>query len=260
MSDNSAKIIKTLLASTKLEELRKGLELVRQEISKSDSDKARELFELVSAVFYIDPLDHPELVPVIDEAVGIAVNLGEWIIPDLLSQLDTSDLKAQMAIGHALGRIGNDAIDPLMNEYESTKEASHRMFILFALGKIKSPQILKAVNLALEAAESSDPDLKDTATRAIGKFIECIPSADLSESTRKSIFQILKSNLADPYPGIRAKAIRSLGKLARYKHLDKTERNELQKLCQGILGTDENYDWDKAYIVRKEAEEALNYL
>jgi hypothetical protein len=37
------------------------------------------------------------------------------------------------------------------------------------------------------------------------------------------------------------------------------EREKLKASCRLILGTDGDYDWDKAYIVRKEAEEALKY-
>lgn len=69
----SYETIKTLLASTKPEELRRGLELVRQEVSQVGSSEAKSLFEMVSAIFYIDPLDRPDLVPVLDEAVSLVV-------------------------------------------------------------------------------------------------------------------------------------------------------------------------------------------
>ncbi len=259
MSKSSYETIKTFLASTRPDELHQGLKLVRQEISRVGSDEARPLFEMVSAIFYIDPLDHPELVPVLDEAVSLTAGFGEWIIPILLEQLDTGDLKAQMAIGHALGRIGVDAIKTLVNEYQASTEPGRRMFILYALGKIKSPEIVQAAPLALEAAQSSNSELRDTATRAIGKLAESIRPSDLPEDLRKAFFERLRDNLADPYPGIRAKALRSLGKLARHGHLDTMEREKLKASCRLILGTGGDYDWDKAYIVRKEAEEALKY-
>ena len=109
--------IKPLLESTRLEDLQRGLELVRVEIARLGSQEARPLFEMVSSVFYIDPLDQPELMPVLDEAINLVVGFGNWVIPALVERLDAGDLKAQMAASHALGRIGADAIQPLMSEY-----------------------------------------------------------------------------------------------------------------------------------------------
>ena len=259
MSENPYESIQTLLMSTRKEDLRRGLELVREEISRAGSSEAQPLFEMVSAIFYIDPLDRPDLVPILDEAVSLVVGFGEWVIPKLLDTLEAGDIKAQLAISHALGRIGADAINPLVTEYQASTDAARRMFILYALGKIKSPKILQAAPLALEAAQSPDLELRDTATRALGKFLESIPPADLSVELREVLIERLQTNLADPSPGIRAKAVRSFGKLARYGHLSATECEKLNALCRLILGVDGNFDWDRAYIVRREAKEALGY-
>jgi len=260
MSEKSYEDIRDLLASTELEELRQGLEQVRREISRVGSSEARPLFEMVSAIFYIDPLDHPELVPILDEAVSLVVGFGEWVIPMLVESLDAAgDLKAQMAISHALGRIGADAIAPLMAEYQASDDPNCRAFVLYAMGKIKSPQVAQAMPLALQAAQSQDLELRDTATRAIGKFVESIPPADLSPGLRAALVEQLRSNQADASAGIRAKAVRSLGKLAKYGYLDAAERHKLKALCELILGVDENFEWDRAYVVRKEAKEALEY-
>ncbi|MCP4581442.1 MAG: hypothetical protein GY839_07465 [candidate division Zixibacteria bacterium] len=260
MSDKSYESIKTLLASTNPNELHRGLDLVKREISRVGSKEAKPLFEMVSAVFYIDPLDHPELVPILNEAISLAVGFGDWVIPILLEQLDSGDLKAQMAISHALGRIGVDAIGTLMDEYKTSTETAKQTFILYALGKIKSPKVLMAVHLALEAAQSPNLELRDTAIRAIGKFTESIPYMDLPDDLRIAIIERLRVGLADSNPGIRAKAIRSMGKLARHKHLNAEELGELSTRCRQILGKDENFNWDRAYVVRKEAEEALGYI
>ena len=116
MSKNSHRTIQTLLASTEPEDLRQGLELVRSEIARMGSSEARPLFEMISAIFYIDPLDHPELMPILDEAISLVVGFGQWVIPVLIETLDAGDIKVQMAIAHALGRIGADAITPLRLE------------------------------------------------------------------------------------------------------------------------------------------------
>jgi HEAT repeat protein len=260
MHDDSLRTIEALLASTEPEEVRKGLQLLKEEICRVGSEEARPLFEMLTTIFYVDPLDRPDLVPVLEEAISLVVGFGEWVIPVLVRKLDSGDLKAQMASAHALGRIGADAIAPLMAEYHSSPDPALRAFVLYALGKIKSPKIVRAAHLALEAAESPDRELRDTATRAIGKFAESIPPGQLPEEIRRGFIEKLQKNLAEQNSGIRAKAVRSLGKLARYGHLTPEERQKLKATLSHILGKDEHFDWDRAYVVRKEAEEALQYV
>jgi len=259
MDDNAYGNIKKLLASTQIGDLENGLELLSKEVGNIGHEQAGELFEMVSAIFYIDPLDHPDLMPVLDEAVTLVVGFGNWVIPFLIEKLCAGDLKAQTVIAHALGRIGADSIAPLINEYQRVSDPMRRSFILYALGKITSPEIIRALDIVLSAARSSDIELRDTATRTIGKLVESIKRSDLSEEKRLDIIEQLKNNLSDENSGIRAKAMRSLGKLAKYGHLNKKERETLKTACYRVLGKD-RFEWDRAYVVRKQAEEVLNYL
>lgn len=260
MPDNSYRVIRALLASKRPEEIQEGLKLIAIEITKLGSGDARPLFEMVTTLFYIDALDHPEFVPVLDQAVNLTASFGSWIIPILIEDLDAGDIKAQWAIAHVLGRIGAAAIDPMLKAYSETKDSSLHAFILYALGKIKSPEIVKAAPAVLAAAKSSDLGLRDTAMRALGKFVECIPPARLSLELRQKFFRCLNDNLSDENASVRSKAVRSLGKMGKYGHLTDSERNQLKKTCRLVLGTDEQGEWDRAFIVRKEAEEALGYL
>jgi hypothetical protein len=252
--------ISALLASTEPDEILEGLELVRAQIPTAGEAESGRLFEMVFPLFYIDPLDLPGHVPVLEEAIAVVAGFGRWVIPVLIQSLESGDVKAQMAIAQALGRMGADAIAPLIAEYEGCPEPGCGAFVLYALGKIKSPQILAAAPVALDAARASDLELRDSATRAIGKFAESIPAGDLPDELRAGLVVVLQQNLADSSPSVRAKAVRSLGKLARYGHLTAGERGQLGMTFQRILGADEAFDWDRAYVVRKEAKEALQYV
>jgi hypothetical protein len=260
MPDNSYRTIRALLSSKRPEEIQEGLKLVAIEITKLGSSEARPLFEMVTALFYIDALDRPELVSVLDQAVKLAANFGAWVIPILIEDLDAGDMKAQWAIAHVLGRIGAGAIDPMLKAYAEAKDPTRRAFILYALGKIKSEELVKAAPTALRAAGSSDLELRDTATRTLGKFVECIPPAKLSPPLREDFLQCLRDNLSDDNASVRSKAMRSLGKMGKHGHLTDTERMQLKTACRRILGIDEVGEWDRAFVVRKETEEALTYL
>lgn len=252
--------IRSLLTSSSPEELRKGLELAKHEIARVGWREAKPLFEIVSVIFYIDPLDRPDLVPILDEAVNLVVGFGEWVIPMLVDHLEAGDIKAQLAVGHALGRIGAEAIEPLIAKYAASADPSTRTFVLYALGKVKSPQVVKAASLVLEAARSDDLELRDTATRAIGKLAESIPAEGLTDDLRRKFLERLHANLSDTNAVVRSKAVRSLGKLAKAGHLLPSERETLEAVCKGLLGKDESFEWDRAYVVRREAEETLGYV
>jgi hypothetical protein len=252
--------ISALLASTEPDEILEGLELVRAQIPAAGEAESRRLFEMVFPLFYIDPLDLPGHVPVLEEAIAVVAGFGKDVIPDLIQSLGGGDVKAQMAIAQALGRMGKDAVAPLIAQYEDCPEPGCGAFVLYALGKIKSPQVLAAAPVALDAARASDLELRDSATRAIGKFAESIPAGGLSKELRANLVAVLQQNLADSSPSVRAKAVRSLGKLARYGHLTASECGQLKVTFKRLLGEDEAFDWDRAYVVRKEAKEALQYV
>jgi hypothetical protein len=261
MEEERQRTIAVLLASHEPEELLHGLALIRADAPQAGSADAQQFCELILPLFYIDPLDHPEHVPVIEEAIMVTAALGESVIPILIQNLEAGDVKAQMAIAQALGWMGTKAVDPLITEYGATcPDPACRAFLLYAMGKVKAPEIVKAVPLALEAAGSPDLELRDTATRAIGKFAESVPPGGLKAGLRNDLVERLRRNLADTSPGIRAKAVRSLGKLAKHGHLTKEQRGQLGRTLKHLTGDDGRFEWDRAYVVRKEAKEALGYV
>jgi hypothetical protein len=218
--------LSSLFTSSDPEKLHRALQIVREKVSRVGSDQARPLFEMVSSLFYIDPHDDPELASLLDEAISLTTGFGAWVIPHLVDNLDQGDLKAQMASAEALGRIGADAVDPLVEA----------------------------------GARSKDLELRDTATRTIGRFAAVIPAGQISEDILNGYYDSLRTNLADPNKGVKAKAVRSLGKLARFGHLDSDRKQELKAIALNLLGEDDEFRWDRTFVVRREAQEALEYF
>ena len=252
--------IKDLLNSINSEDIHQGLVMIREELPNISEEDSKSLFDMVSALFYIDLLDHPEHAYVLDEAVGLAADFGASVVPILLNNLDAGDMKAQLTIGHAFGRIGEVGIEPLLESYQCEESEECRIFLVYALGKIRSPRVLEAFEQVLGAAKSDNLELRDTAVRALGNFVESISPVDLPAEYKNGMLEAIKANLSDSSAGIRSKAIRSYGKLARYGHLNEEEKQTCKETCELLLGVDGKYDWDRAYIVRKEAQEALDCL
>ena len=97
--------------------------------------------------------------------------------------------------------------------------------MLYALGKVKSAKIIDALPTRSKRPAAADQELRDSATRALGKFAESIPAGRFGAEAVAAVVERLRANLADGSPAIRAKAVRSLGKLARYGHLTTGQRD-----------------------------------
>ena len=256
--ENVAELEEMLLSEDR-ETVRCGLDTIKERISELGAKEARPLFGALTALFYIDPLDRPDLKPCLDEAIDLVVGFGDWVIPKLLESLDDSDVKAQIVIANALGRLGADSIDPLLEAYATTEDSERRSFLLYALGHVRSPRVRKALPVILQAMASPNRALRDSATRTVGRMMESIPPGDLTEEEVFAVTEALRLNLGDHNPGIRSKAVRSLGKLARYGHLNADRCQWAFMVLQKVLGKDGSNEWDRAYIVRREAREAMSY-
>lgn len=260
MAGDKFEQIKKLLRSSDSEKIHQGLVMIRDVLPDINEEAAHTLFDMVSALFYIDLLDHPEHAYVLDEAVGLVADFGEFVVPILLNNLDAGDMKAQLTIGHAFGRVGELALEPLLESFKCEESEECRIFLVYAMGKIHSSRVIEAFGPVLSAAQSENLELRDTAIRALGSFVEHIDPPDLPAEYKKDMLEAIRVNLADPSAGVRSKAIRSYGKLARHGHLNKEELQKCKDTCELLLGVDDQYDWDRAYIVRKEAQEALDCL
>jgi hypothetical protein len=66
--------------------------------------------------------------------------------------------------------------------------------------------------------------------------------------------------LSDSHGATRAKAVRSIGRLAKKGHLTDGQKNKVLPILRRILGIDGKHEWDSAFIVRREAEGAFYIL
>ncbi|MEJ5165500.1 MAG: hypothetical protein WHV67_00555 [Thermoanaerobaculia bacterium] len=82
---------------------------------------------------------------------------------------------------------------------------------------------------------------------------------DLRGEEIQKLFKKSKKILADPKAPVRAKAFRTLGKMAKNNFLNQEQKEKIKELCLKALGKT-NFQWDNAYIVRAEAEETLKIL
>ena len=249
-----------LLTSEKPEKITQGLEWFEENITSLDGDKYRQALQAVASVFTYDVYEMPEYQGVVNNAVRILSSQGELGIPYLLELLADTDYKVEFNLAIVLGKIGETAVNPLMEAYSHSRHPSEKAFIIYALGKISDPAIARAIPLLLNALDDEDREVRDSAARSLGKLSDNIEPDTIDDRVKGEIFGRLLPKVRDEYSGVRSKAIRSLGKLTKNNFLTKEQCHQLQTTLVDILGKSGDFIWDSAFIVRREAEAVYKQL
>jgi len=241
------------------EAIAEGLEYLSACLEGLPDAELRAAVEEVSSLFYVDTADRPDLEPLLDRAVAILAAQGPRVIPALLDLMRGSDIKSHLYLGRTLGAIGHPAL-PALRRVIATEDHYSRSFALFAVGKIRDPAVREALPEVIGSLMHPDKEVRDSAARTLGKIAEVLPAGELPADRRAEVYEVLFRVLSDAQPAVRAKAVRSLGKLARFGYLDAAQVERVRLAVLRILGRDEAHEWDRAFIVRREAEETLRHL
>ncbi len=247
------------LGSDRPETIAEGLEHLRASMATLPEAELRGAVEEVCALFYVDVADRPDLQPLLDQAVGVLAAQGPRVVAQLLELMKGSDIKSHLYLGRTLGAIGHAAL-PALRRVMATEDPYSRSFALFAVGKIHDPAVREALPEVIGSLMHPDKEVRDSAARTLGKIAERVPANQIGDDRRAEIFEVLFRALSDAQPAVRAKAVRSLGKLARFGYLEAAQKEHVRLAALRILGRDEAHEWDRAFIVRREAEETLRHL
>jgi hypothetical protein len=236
-----------------------GLEYLRARMASLPEADFRGAVEELCSLFYVDTADRPDLQPLLDRAVGVLAAQGPRVVAQLLELMKGSDIKSHLYLARTLAYVGQAAL-PALRRVIATEDPYSRSFALFAVGKVHDPAVREALPEVIGSLMHPDKEVRDSAARALGKIAEAVPATQLGEDRRAEIFEVLFRTLSDVQPAVRAKAVRSLGKLVRAAYLTPAQEERIRLAALRILGRDEAHEWDRAFIVRREAEEALLYL
>jgi hypothetical protein len=220
----------------------------------------RRAVETLCSLFYVDTADRPDLESALDQAMALLARQGAGVVPLLVAQMQTSDVKSHLYLARTLGRMGKTALPRLRDLLATSENPYARAFALYALGKMVCPDVVQALPEMLGGLMHPDKEVRDSAARTLGKVAAVVPARRLTSRRRREMFEGLLRATRDPEPPVRAKAMRSLGKMAAAGLLDETEKGVLASTAQAVLGESADFVWDNAYIVRREARETLHYV
>jgi hypothetical protein len=260
MQDNQLEEIEQKLRAQDPHTILETLIELNRSIPKLDPDARERLASAVTSLFYIDTVDMPEFTTVVDMGVKVVAAMGPELIPYHLQEMQGTDFKALLCFARVLAALGTDSINPIVEACEGSEETHLLVGAIYALSKIRDASVLKGFPLIVGLCKSPEKELRDTAVRALGKLVQHLPPSCFTPDQTEKAFEALMSATHDSSPGIRAKGVRGLGKMESRGLLNTQNREGTQERIRQVLGRHETYSWDTAYIVRREAEEALAYF
>jgi len=219
-----------------------------------------EIASALSSLFYIDTTDRPDLGPVVDQAVRVVAAMGPHLIPHHLEEMKGTDLKALFCFARVLAEIGPDAVEPVLNFVNEADDPHLLVGAIYGISKIKDESTAQALPAIVVKCYHADGEVRDTAVRAVGKLAVQVDKSNFDDSCIEKMFEALMKATHDREPGVRAKGVRGLGSFARAGLLSDPRVSEATARVLQIVGQHDHYHWDRAFIVRREAEEALEHL
>jgi ferredoxin--NADP+ reductase len=217
------------------------------------------LAEAIVSLFYQDHADDPDLGVIIARSEKTLASLGGDVTGVLLAQLAEADAESAEHFARAIGFIGASAVDPLLSAMDAKADDDYAQInMMMAVGNFRDPVIFKALPKVIKHAGAKNHQLKAAALYCIGRMFNRLPYGNASTADRSAMFDSLFKGLSDPSPLVRRHAVRALGKGSRNSYFTPEQVDKTHKAFRAILGTD-NFNWDRAFIVRTEAEKQLHY-
>jgi hypothetical protein len=224
-----------------------------------DIRRVPEIVEILASLFYIDLGDKPDWAPAVEDTVSVITSIGEPAVPTLIWLLGESDYKANLTMARVLGNIGPPAYGALKDLFYNPPTPWHRCLSMFALAKMHEGALMEIIPDTVNALDDSDREIRDTAARTIGRIIDSFHPGQVPQDFANHAYERLLLRLRDTSAVVRAKAVRSIGKMARNNYLDFDMLIVAIEAVRELLG-EGGEDPDPFYLVRKEAEGTLEWL
>jgi ferredoxin/flavodoxin---NADP+ reductase len=220
------------------------------------SEEKNDLTAALSIIFYHH--DHAGITSMAKLAVRaeqLIAGFGCDVVPYLLEELVNADSESAAYLGKAIALNPCPNIDMVLAAWDKNLHDDFASInIIQALSYFKSDGIIKALPQIIVASKSANFQVRAMALYAIGKLSLRLKLANYTEELKLSMFDTVYELLADTKPLVRKNATRALGKMQKRGLLSDKQRIQTLAAFKAILGTDGKHSWDRAFIVRHEAE------
>lgn len=188
-------------------------------------------------------------------AEQLLANFGCDVVPYLLEELINADAESAAYLGRAIALNTCSDVDLVLEAWdENWKDDFASINIIQAFSYFKSTHVVKALPQIIVASKSSNFQVRAIALYTIGKLALRLPNSSFSENLKLSMFDTAFERLADTKPLVRKSSARALGKMQKKDLLTDKQRVITLAAFEAIIGSDNEHSWDRAFIVRHEAE------
>ena len=186
---------------------------------------------------------------------------GPQMIPLVFDEMLSSDSESAVYFGKTIVRNGVPGLEFLLTKLEESKNQEHDLInIIQAISYFKIPEATRAVPIFLRLAEHNNHQVTSMALYAAGRLAQTLPILLLIRSSGLSC-SILFFGFSPMRRALSGKMLRGLLVRCFAKDFCRPNRKEsyTTPLWPSRAGTI-IHNWDRAFIVRREAEDFLPYF
>jgi ferredoxin/flavodoxin---NADP+ reductase len=186
---------------------------------------------------------------------------GPEMIPFVFEEMVECDSETAVYFGQTLARNGVDGLEYVISKLGDYKNREHDLINLIqALSYFKIPEATKVIPVLLTLAQQSNHQVTAMALYTVGRLVQKHQPSAFSPELRSQMFSSVFRFLSDAQGLVRKNAARTLGKMLRKGLLSAEHEKKAYNAFMAITGRDEQHNWDRAFIVRREAEEYMPYF
>lgn len=227
-----------------------------EKLTNLTSEEKNDLAAAFSIIFYHH--DHAGITGMGKMALRaeqLLASFGCDVVPYLLEELINADAESAAYLGRAIALNTCLDVDMVLEAWNKNLDDDFASInIIQAFSYYRSPHVTKALPQIIVASKSSNFQVRAIGLYAIGKLALRLPLSAFPENLKLSMFDTAFELLADVKPLVRKNAARALGKMQKKGLLIENQRTKTLAAFKAILGLDDAHSWDRAFIVRHEAE------
>jgi len=235
------------------------------QVKNMDDLTSDEKISLTEAFFDIfDHAHHTQSTSMPKMAVRAGKRIAKFgpdMLPVLFQQLLNTDSETANYFAKAIARHGAVGLNYLVPKLTEYRDREHDILNLIqALGYFKISEAASALPFVLSVAQHVNHQVTSMALYTTGRIVQQLPPSAFSEELRQFMYATSFRFLSHPQGLVRKNAARTLGKMLRKGLLSNDNEQKLYKAFLSITGRDDHHNWDRGFIVRREAEDFLPYF
>lgn len=225
-------------------------------------DEKLDLAKALSEVFFhAHHTGSTEMPKVAVSTEKLLAKFGTEIIPFLFDRATEVDGESGTYFGKSLAKNGVTSLEYIASRLNEFENQDHELInLLQVLSFFKVPEVANVIPHILSITRHGNPQVTSMGLYAVGRIVQSLKQSAFSESLKQSMFDSAFQFISNPNVLVRKNAARTIGKMLRKNLLSLENEKKVYKTFMAITGRDELHNWDRAFIVRREAEDFLPYF